>query len=100
MARSRRKNFAYFFNLEKNEPNLKKIPLCILMTLLYQMTKEFQILFQTFTQKLYTSSFNPDSCDLFINKMQTFTPSISINNKNLCEEMSLKELDIIKKNTF
>lgn len=38
----------------------------------------------------------------FLNKIQPFTPSISINSKNLCEEeMSLKELDdIIKKTPF
>lgn len=55
-----------------------------------------------FYQKLYSSSFNPDSSDLFFSKIWPVIPCISINNTNLCEEeMSLKELDdIIKKTPF
>ncbi len=89
MARRWGKNSAYFFNLEKKRSDSKKISSLYIDANVVTDEKRISKFVSDLYQKLYSSSFNPHSSDLFFSKIQPFIPCISINNKNLCEkEMS------------
>lgn len=59
------KNSAYFFNLEKKRAELKKKSSLYIDNTLISDDKIISKFVSDFYQKLYTSSFNPDSSDLF-----------------------------------
>ena len=58
--------------------------------------KEISSFISNFYQKLYTSSFDPQSCRVFFDKVSPFIPTISIQNCELCEgPITVEELQSV-----
>ncbi len=87
------KNSSFFFNLEKKHGEARKISALYIDNSLSENEKEISLFISNFYQKLYTSSFDPQACHLFFDKVSPFIPKISRENYELCESpVTLDEL--------
>lgn len=68
------KNSSFFFNLEKRRGEAKKISALYIDNNLSKNEKEISSFISNFYQKLYASSFDPQSCRVFFDKVSPFIP--------------------------
>ena len=85
-----------FLIWRKKQGEAKKNSALYIYNNLFKNEKEISSFISNFYQKLYTSSFDPQSCRIFFDKVSPFIPRISGENCELCEgPITIEELQSV-----